>query len=380
VALLLDGSNVTLLRVKVPPLSAGRLKAALPNLVEEQLLCDPVECVIVAGGLSDGLRTLAVIQRAWLDLLVKTFSAFGARHISILPAQLCLPYQSGQPGGVTAAINEQNADIDLTLRLSEQEGIGLVIRPVLSVVEGGDQNDSAAHEAIRTLCAVVPTAPVTLYVPPSLVSTYQEAANPNKRISIVADNWSHWIAGARVTTLDLMAGLGTGAGARLDWRPWRWPLALAATVVLINAAALNIDWWRMQGENDSLSTVMVHIYKSAYPKESVILDPLVQMQQKYASAKRNSGLTAPDDFTAITASFGEAWASMVPTAGKAVAVIAALEYREHSLFVRLKSGGEALTQEMKAALAKRGLSLDVGGLKLAPEQTGAIVWQIRGAK
>ena len=373
VALLLNASNVTLLRVKVPPLSAGRLKAALPNLVEEQLLCDPAECVIVAGGLSEGLRTLAVIQRAWLELLSATFSTFGARRLAVLPAQLCLPYQSGQPGGVTAAISERGGDIDLTLRLSEQDGIGLVIGPALSVAEGGEQNDSAPNKAIRTLCAVVPTAPVTLYVPPSLLNTYQEAAKLNKRISILADNWSHWIAGARVTTLDLMAGLGTGAGAGLDWRPWRWPLALAATVVLINAAALNFDWWRMQGESNALSTLMIQIYKSAYPKESVILDPLVQMQQKNASAKRNSGLAATDDFTAITAAFGEAWASIVPTAGKALATIAALEYRERSLLVRLKPGGEAPTQEMKAALAKRGLSLDAG-------QTGALVWQIRSAK
>ena len=380
VVLLLDGSDVTLLRVKVPPLSAARLKAALPNLVEEQLLCDPVECVIIAGGLFDGLRTLAVMQRTWLELLSDTFSILGSRQLTVLPAQLCLPYQSGQLDSVTAAISERDSDIDLSLRLSEQDAIGLVIGPVLSVVKGGDPNDSAAHEVIRTVCAVVPTAPVTLYVPPSLVSTYQEAANLNKRINILADNWSHWIAGARVTTLDLMAGLSTGSGVKLNWRPWRWSLALAATVVLINAAALNIDWWRMQDESNALSTLMVQIYKSAYPKESVILDPLVQMQQKNTSAKRKSGLAAVDDFTAITAAFGEAWASILPMKGKVPVIIAALEYRERSLFVRFKLGGEAPAQEMKAALAKRGLSLDSKGLKLAPEQTGAVVWQIRSAK
>jgi general secretion pathway protein L len=332
------------------------------------------------------MRTVAVVQRAWLDILAKTLIAFGARHIAAFPSQLCLPFQSGQtgqsdqPASVIAAITDRNdgdknAGIDMTLRLSEQDGIGLAISP--------EQDESAAREAIRTICAVVPEAPITLYVPQSLVRDYQEAVNETvaqnnvaqgKRIGVFADNWSRWIAGASVTTLDLMAGLGMGTGPRLDWRPWRWPLALAAAVLLINAVALNIDWWRMKGETSSLRVAMVQIYKSAYPKESVIIDPIAQMQQKIAAAKRDSGLAAPDDFTAITASFGEAWASAVKAAGKSTA-IAAIEYHDHSLFVRLKQGGEAPTQQMKAALVKRDLALD-----LAPEQSGAVIWQIRSAK
>lgn len=370
VVILLAASDVTLLRVQVPPLSSARLKAALPNMVEEQLIADPSECIVVAGNLSDGLRTVAVVQRAWLELLAKTLISFGARHIAALPAQLCLSYQSvqsDQPASVTAAVDEQENDIDLALRLSEQDGIGLAIMH--------EQNESAASAAIRTLCAVVPVAPVTLYVPQASVHAYQEAANDsavsNKRINVSADNWSHWIAGANSTALDLMAELGLRTGSRLDWRPWRWPLALAAAVLLINITALNIDWWRLKGESTSLRTTMTQIYKSAYPKESVIIDPIAQMQQKIDAAKRASGQAAADDFMAITAAFGEAWAS---AAGKTSA-IASLEYRERSLFVRLKPGVEAPTQQMKTALAIRDLAID-----LAPEQSGAIVLKIRSSK
>jgi general secretion pathway protein L len=385
VLLLLAASDVTMLRLQVPPLSSARLKAALPNMVEDQLIADPADCVVVAGGLADGLRTVAVVQRAWLDILAKTLIAFGASRIEALPAQLCLPYQADQPGSVTAAISDrnaseqnnsgQNAHINMTLRLSEQDGIGLAI----SV----SQNEAATNEVIQTLCAVIPEAPISLYVPESLVPAYQEAVNNpvdpnqvalNKRIDVFADNWSRWIAGANVTTLDLMAGLGLGTGPVLDWRAWRWPLVLAAAVLLINITALNIDWWRMKGETNALRASMIQIYKSAYPKESVIIDPIAQMQQMIAAAKRNSGLAAADDFTAITAAFGEAWSGAVVAAGKTTA-IAALEYRERSLFVRLKSGSEAPTQQMKAALTKRDLLLD-----LAPEQSGAVVWQIRSAK
>lgn len=372
VVLLLAGSDVTVLNMQVPPLSATRLKAALPNLVEERLLCDPADCVIVAGALSDGMRTIAVAQRAWLDLLAKTFTALGAHDIAALPAQSCLPYpagQSGQPGMVTAAIYPQDTGIDLTLRLSEQDGIGVAI--------DGGSDEAAAHEVIQTLCAIVPAAPVTLYVPQSALQAYKVAVNDapalKERISISADNWTRWIAGARGTALDLMAGLGTNTGTRFDWHAWRWPLVLAAAVLLINVSALNISWWRMKSEASSLRSAMTQIYRSAYPNESVIIDPLAQMQQKIAIAKRDSGLAAADDFTAMTAAFGEAWVSVTATL-PAPPSIDALGYRERSLSVRLRDR-EAPTQQMKAALAERGLSLE-----LAPEQSGTVVWQIRSAK
>ena len=366
VVLLLAGCDVSVLRVQAPPLSAARLKAALPNLVEEQLLCDPADCVIVAGRLADGLRTIAVVQRVWLDLLVKTFISYGARHIAALPAQLCL---SSQPGMVTAAIYQQDTNIDLTLRLSGQDGIGLAINV--------EPDGKSAHEVLQTLSALVPAVPVTVFVPLENMHAYQQAIADTpalkERFSISADNWINWLAGARSAALDLMAGISTNTGSGFDWHSWRRPLMLGSTVLLINVSALNIEWWHMKSEGDSLRSAMIQIYKSAYPNESVIIDPLAQMQQKITIGKRNSGLTVADDFTAITASFGEAWTGVTATLAPTPA-IAGLEYRERGLLVRLKPGAEAPTQQMKVALAERGLSLE-----LTPAQS-AVVWQIRSTK
>ena len=365
VVLLLAASDVTLLRSKVPPLSSAKLKAALPNLVEDQLLSDPASCAIVAGSASDGLLTIAVMQRAWLDTIANTLRALGAGHLTALPAQLCLPSQTGSPA---AAINEQDGNIELTLRMSEQSGIGLTINT--------GPYDTATHEVIRTVCALVPQKPVALYVPQSAVRTYQDAVNhpdtPNKHISVMADNWSHWIDGAQNVTLNLLTGLAGGASSALEWRPWRWPLALAAAILLINVTALNMEWWRMKNEALALRTTMLQIYKSAYPKETVIIDPAAQMRQKIAAAKRGAGLPAPDDFTAITAAFGEAWASVAADKSSA---IAALEYRERSLIVRLKQNGDAPLQQIKIALAERGLSLES-----ASSESGSAIWKIRSTQ
>lgn len=378
VVLLLAASDVTLLHVQVPPLSPAKLKAALPNLVEDQLLSDPASCLVAANGLSNGLRMVAVVQHAWLDLLAKKFFSFGAYQIAAIPAQLCLPRQQdqyNQPGSITAAINEQAGCIDVALRLSEQNSIGLVINV--------DQNEIAAQEVINALCVVAPKAQISLYVPQSVLQVYQEQVNNadalNARVGVLADNWQYWIAGARDTTLDLMAWRGVRVGSRM-WREWRWSLALIAVTLSINIAALNIDWWRMNREEHSLRARMIQIYKSVYPKENVIIDPIAQMRQKIALA-RNSSMTAPDNFMTIIAIFSEEWAKVTSTsaAGSKASAIAALEYREHGLFVRFKPDSEAPMQAMAAALAKHNLSLNMA-LGLAPEQSGTIIWQIRSIK
>ncbi len=376
VVVLLAGSDVTMLRLLVPPLSPARLKAALPNLVEDHLLADPGDCVVVAGAHSDGLRTIAVVQRGWLESLVNALKAFGVREISVFPAQLCLPSQTDQPGSVTAAVSDvmgsnMNAAIEITLRLSEQDGVGLTM--------AHEADESAAHAALQALSAVVPDKPVVLYVPQSMVRAYQQEASDTlalgRRISVSADDWPRWIAGANLATLDLMAGLAAETGPSLDWRRWRWPLALAAAVLITNLAALNIGWWHMKSESNSLRAAMMRIYKSAYPNEAVIIDPLAQMRRKIAVAKQDSGAAAPDDFTAIAAALGEAWPSAATTAGQPAAAIAALEYHDHSLFVRLKPAANIPTQQMQTALAKFDLTLE-----LDPAQAGAVVWKIRSTK
>ena len=365
--LLLAASDVTLLHVKIPPMSPARLRVALPNLVEDQLMSDPVDCVMVAGVAAgtDGLRTVAVVQRAWLQILLQTAGSYGARNIAAVPSQLCLAHAEG---GTGAAITCFGAELDLTLRLAPQDGIGLPLLP--------DDPLNAPQDVIETICALVPTASVALYVPPEQVAAYQQCADAllglDQRVSVLGDGWMRWIAGAREATLNLVNGLGAASGAGLDWRRWRAPLVLGTLLLLINISALNFDWWRLSREASQLQASMVQIYKTTYPQETVIVDPAAQMRQKISAAQRAAGQAAPDDFTALAAGFGAAWNSVTQNAvGPAKPAIASLEYRERSLFVKPKPQAEVPLAQMKTALAAYNLSLG---------QSAPGVWQIRSTK
>ena len=217
VVLLLAAADVTMLQVKPPPLSAARLKAALPSLVEEQVLGDPAECVLIAAPAqsADGLRSVAVVQRSWLEALVRALLALGARTIAALPAQLCLPLQ---PGNVSGAIGHA----ELTLRDGLYHGMGLAMASTPAV-------------ALQTARALAGDAPLTLYVPADELGQYQAlASTPARRSPSRPTMWPHWIAGSKTTTLDLVPGLGS-AGAR--------PARLAALAL---AAAAGLAGGRRQ--------------------------------------------------------------------------------------------------------------------------------------
>ncbi len=364
VVLLLAPSDVTLLQIKVPPMSAARLKVALPNLVEEHLMGAVDECVIVAGAPTAGTRTVAVVQQDWLEKLRALFDNLGARQLQALPSQLCLPWEAGT---VSAALMEEGSAIELTLRLGEQAGMGLAIEPASSA--------EAPAEVLATLDALVPEQAIVLYVRPEQAELYQSAAQAagwaTERLSVQPDDWSRWLVAASQTRLDLMPGLAPSGSTQFNWRPWRWPLVLGGLLVATNVAALNIEWLRLKGEADDLRASLTQIYRTAYPRDTVVVDPVAQMRQKIVAAK-GGGQGGPNGFSALTAGFAQAWQQAVPQ-GQDQA-IAALEYREGSLLVRLKPDAPDQAEAVQAALLSQQLALEV-----TPAEDGSIVWTIRSS-
>jgi general secretion pathway protein L len=351
VVLLLAGTDVTLLSVPMPPLSGARLKAALPGLVEEHVLGDPLEAVLVAGPAQpDGTRPVAVVQRDWLEPLVRTLLAQGARTVTALPSQLCLPLQ---PGSVSAAVGRG----ELTLRQSLYQGLGLAL-------------DGTPVSVLQTARALAGDAPLVLFVPHDQLGEYQALAQEaGPGMSLEVDDWAHWIAGAKSAPLDLVPGLGAAGAPTRDWRRWRWPLRLAALAVVINLVGLNIEWIRLRHEADAIRQQMVTTFRSAFPREPVI-DPVVQMRQNLARARANTGEVGPDEFTYLAAAFGEAARTLPRQPG-----IVSIEYRERALSVKVKpeTVDPALASQLRVALAARNMSL---------QEAAPATWLIRstGAK
>ena len=348
VVLILAAPDVTLLQIKTPPLSSARLRAALPSLVEEQVLGDPEDCVLVAapGHLDDGTRTVAVAQRAWLEATVKALLAMGVRSVTALPGQLCVPIA---PGTVSGVIDARG----VTLRHSQYQGLGLAL-------------DGSPAMALQTARALAGDAPLHLYVQADHVGEYQAlAAEAGPGIQIEAAHWVHWIAGARSTTFDLVPGLGSAGAKVRDWKKWRWPLRLAIAVVVVNLIGLNVKHMRLKREAQAVSLGMSQTFKAAYPNLPVSSVPDLQMQQEIDRARARQGQVGPTEFTYLAAAFGEA-ARVLPRLPE----LESLAFRERALTVKVKPGtaDPAAPRQLQAALALRKIRLD---------DSGGGVWVIR---
>jgi general secretion pathway protein L len=355
VTLLLAASDTALLRMKTPPLSGAKLKAALPALVEEQVLGDPADCVLAATAADDeGMRTIAVVQRAWLEVLVKALLAQGAQAVSVMPSQLCLPFQ---PGAVSAALVPGDAGFDLVMRQSQFEGLGMTL-------------PAQPQAALQTLRVLAGEQPVTLYVSAAQRAQLAPLAAEIAHLTLEEDHWAHWVAGARSAGLDLAPALGNNGASARAWQRWRWPVRIAVLAVLINVVGVNIEWIRLKGEAKAVSQSMTQTFKSVYPKEPLVAAPLEQMQRNIRLAKASSGEAGGDEFVTLSAAFGEAM-NVLPRKD----IIASLEYKDHALLIKVKPNtvdGTAV-QQLRAALAGRKLDMQEpvpGAWKIQPLSAG----------
>ena len=348
VVLLLAGTDVNLLSLTMPPLTGARLRAALPGLVEEHVLGDPEACVLVAGPPTGaGTRPVAVVARDWFEPLVRTLLAQGARAVTALPAQLCLPLQ---PGGVSAALNGP----ELLLRQGQFSGLGLAL----------DANPASALQTARALAG---DAPLTLYVPREQLGEYGVLlAEAGPGTVLEADDWAHWIAGAKTTGFDLVPGLGSAGARQTDWRRWRLAIAMALLGVAVNLAGINIEWLRLRGEADAVRKHMAQTFQSVYPNQPVV-DPVAQMRQSIARAQASSGQIGADEFIYLAGALGDASRELTRPPG-----ISSIEYKERALRVRVKPDtvDPASLRQLQAALSARSLSLEAA----APDN-----WVLRSA-
>ena len=357
VVLLLAASDVTLLRIAVPPLSATRLRAALPSLIEEFVIGDTAECAIAAGAEADGQRLVAVCDRAWLKSWVAALRQSGARRIHVLPISLCLPSPNSH---LSAALFQFGQRYELALRLSDHEGIGLAVD-----IDDEMQLPSAVAQLLGTLAV---NRPVQLSVPPALVTLFEKwiEAHQLSHIKLIEQQWSDWIAESAKVSVDLISAFEGSQRAAFPWREWRWPIALAGAVSLFNIAALNTDWWRLRSEGLQIRDEITDIYRRSFPNETVVLDPLAQIKQKIAASRQASGQLNTSDFLVLAAALGEVWRE----AGNDLRAIDALDYRDGTLTIKLKKAAQVSLAAMRTPLAAREL-------QLTPSPTDPLLWQIK---
>jgi general secretion pathway protein L len=125
---------------------------------------------------------------------------------------------------------------------------------------------------------------VTLYLAQSQMAQFAPLAAKVPHLTLEEDRWAHWVASARGAGVDLRRTGRTGASSRA-WQRWRWPVRIAVLALLVNVIGINIEWMRLKGEAKVVNQSMAQTFKSVYPKEPLITEPLAQWAAISASPR-----------------------------------------------------------------------------------------------
>ena len=115
--LMVAARDLLMMAAAVPALKGPRLRQALPNVVEDQLIQDPQTCHIAidAQPLADGRRLLAIVDRGWFRFIHEAFVGAGHRNLRAVPVTACLPrpqWAAAVDDALAEAMLDAHAEVD----------------------------------------------------------------------------------------------------------------------------------------------------------------------------------------------------------------------------------------------------------------------------
>lgn len=386
--LIVAARDTLLLAAAMPPLKGPRLRQALPNVVEDQLIQDPQTCHIAVDpvALADGRRVVAVIDRGWFRFVVGAFAGAGHRNVKAVPAMRCLPVPAAaaapvEPDAALDADVEEHA-VPATPFIAGLLGpvistapalIGEMAAPTpaslgaprieIAIARGeraalGEGLALSAESIVPTLTALAGDHPATLY---SLV----DLPGDEPRLAGVRPVAGHVdIPGAQPIAFETLAR--NALASRFDLcqfefaaQPWkldratvrrlRVPIALVALSVLVSIIGINVQWLQLSRQRDAINAQMTELLLNAFPKTTVVLDAPDQMTRNLDRLRTASGELSPADFLSLADGLARSLGP-VPVNG-----IAGLDYRDRHLEVTFKPDTK-VDPDLTKRLAANGLS------------------------
>ncbi|SAK51104.1 general secretion pathway protein L [Caballeronia pedi] len=391
--LIVAARDTLLLAAAVPPLKGPRLRQALPNVVEDQLIQDPQTCHVAVDPveLADGKRVVAVIDRGWFRFVVGAFSGAGHRNVKAVPAMRCLPvpvpaasvegeetavlptpFVAGLLGHVVstapALIGELAAPSPASLAAPRIEIA--IARGERSALGEGLALPAESIEA--TLAALAGDHPVTLYSLVDLPGDEPRLSGSRNAAAAVAGalpvGFEALARNALASRFDLCQFEFAAQPWRLDratMRRLRVPIALVAASIVVSIIGINVQWLQLARQRDAISAQETELLLNAFPKTTVVLDAPDQMARNLDRLRVASGELSPSDFLSLADGLARSLAP-VPVNG-----VAGLDYRDRHLEVTFKPETK-VDPDLSKRLAANGLNGSIDS------NTGK--WTIRSAQ
>jgi len=396
--LMVAARDLLMMPATLPPLRGPKLRQALPNIVEDQLIQDPQTCHIAVDSQSaaGGRQMLAIIDRGWFRFIYEAFSAAGHRSLRAVPVTRCLP---------EATLPAVPAEVAETVSATEPAMAGASFADAAPVPVAADTAPQVVPMVAAVLGTVVQTAPAML------LEGAVESGMPRVELAIARGAQGEGLAvpaNAVNATLAALAGatpvslymltevpgnepsLGASSPARLGAlvhgasplpfeqlarraltcrfdlcqfefasQPWRLdratlrrlrlPVLLALGALVVAIVGANVQWLMLSRQRDAISTQMTELLLTTFPKTTVVLDAPDQMSRQLQQLRVAAGELSPGDLLSLADGLARSLPP-VPVNG-----IAALDYHDRRLDVTFKPEVK-LDPDFAKRLARNGLS------------------------
>jgi general secretion pathway protein L len=374
--LIVAARDLLLLAASMPPLKGPKLRQALPNVIEDQLIQDPQTCHIAVDPmpLDKGRRVLAVIDRGWFRFVLDAFAHAGHRSVKAVPAMRCLP--AVQPAlALEGDEGEASTAVPPTPFIAAVLGhvvstapalIGEVIAPPvpvpsvarveIAIARGehaalGEGLAIPADAVAPTLDALSGDHPASLYTLTDLpgdeprLGGFQSAFAQPLTFETIARN-------AAASRFDLCQFEFAAQPWRLDratMRRLKLPIALLVGALVISLIGINVQWYQLARQRDLINAQMTELLLNAFPKTTVVLDAPDQMSRQLERLRVASGELSPTDFLTLGDGLARSLGPIPVTA------VAALDYRDRKLDVTFKPDTK-VDPDFQRRLASNALS------------------------
>jgi general secretion pathway protein L len=348
-----DASDVFITTIDPPKLAEGKLRMALPNILEERLLADPADCHFAfrtargSGGDGEASKMpVAVVDRGLLTRALDALTESGYRIRAAYSEIYTVPPPSA--GVLSVRIGRGRG----VARSGVQDGfafdIGEEVPPTLALAvrQLGIKRIHAYGSEASRLAALAEGLGVQVDVHPEEVALGSTDGAVNLLQGAFAQGG--------------MMGSFTPGGLvpALTARALRVPLAWAAAALVVAVAGMNIYYLKLESESKALRGQMEASFRSNFPQISAIVDPIEQTKRQMAELRSRAGIPSANDFSVLNARTA-LLLSIAPLGS-----VASMEYRDNALKVKFKPGtgdNAALQNSLRSAAVQQGLAIRFEG-------------------
>ena len=354
VELVFDPTDVFVTAIEPPKLSEGKLRLALPNLLEDRLLADANDCHfgfnIPRGGTGSTTiaampkMSVAVIDRGVLTHALDACTEAGYRvraaysEIYTLPAPAAgvLSVRLDRGRGVARSATHDGFAFDLA-------GDEVPAALALAVRQLGIRRIQAYGREAGRMNAIAGALNVQVDVAHSEV----DAGSIEGAVNLLQGSFA---PGGMLGGLMPLAGRATGLrGASL-----KVPLIWGAVGATVAIAGMNAYWLKLESESKAIKQQMENAFRANFPETTAIVDPVLQTKRQLDGLRARAGLPSANDFSVLNAR-----TALLLTAAP-LGSVTAIDYRDGALKVKFKSGtadNPAFQNTLRAAGVQQGLAV-----------------------